>query len=84
MATGKRIEFMSLDETVTETAEEIVPEITAEENPHVEQDSDLPPDDEPPEEVKVAMDKIENGESLNPNDRKSLRGLEWLIDKRKK
>ena len=84
MATGKRIEFMSLDETVTETAEEIVPEITTEENPHVEQDSDLPPDDEPPEEVKVAMDKIENGESLNPNDRKSLRGLEWLIDKRKK
>lgn len=84
MATGKRIEFMSLDETVTETAEEIVPEITAEENPHVEQDSDLPPDDEPPEEVKTAMEKIENGESLNPNDRKSLKSLEWLIDKRKK
>jgi len=84
MATGKRIEFMSLDETVTETAEEIVPEITAEENPHVEQDSDLPPEDEPPEEVKTAMEKIENGESLNPNDRKSLKNLEWLIDKRKK
>lgn len=84
MATGKRIEFMSLDETVTETAEEIVPEITAEENPHVEQDSDLPPDDEPPEEVKTAMEKIENGESLNPNDRKSLKNLEWLIDKKRK
>jgi hypothetical protein len=84
MATGKRIEFMSLDETVTETAEEIVPEITAEENPHVEQDSDLPPDDEPPEEVKTAMEKIENGESLNPNDRKSLKSLEWLIDKKRK
>lgn len=84
MATGKRIEFMSLDETVTETAEEIVPEITAEENPHVEHDSDLPPDDEPPEEVKAAMEKIENGESLNPNDRKSLKSLEWLIDKKRK
>jgi hypothetical protein len=80
MATGKRIEFMSLDETATETPMEEfvedlddVPEETVEDKP-IETD----------EAFEDAMDKISAGESLNPVDRKSIKSnLQWLIDKKK-
>ena len=64
-ATGKRIEFMSLDETVTET-EDLLPVV-----------------DQVMEEDKELLAKLADGETLNPSDRKKLKDLEWLIDKKR-
>ena len=81
MATGKRIEFMSLDETVTETpVEEFVEELDDVPEETVE-DKTVETD----EAFEDAMDKISAGESLNPVDRKSIKSnLQWLIDKKRK
>ncbi len=64
-ATGKRIEFMSLDETVTET-EDLLPVV-----------------EQVMEEDKELLAKLADGETLNPSDRKKLKDLEWLIDKKR-
>jgi hypothetical protein len=76
-ATGKRIEFMSLDETSTETAEEII-EPDPSPPSAVDDAADIMSD------YESVVDKIESGDALNPSERKSFRSnLEWLIDKKK-
>jgi len=78
-ATGRRIEFMSLDDVATETAEELIaPE----------------PEEAPTEQVEVVeqvmaedkelLAKISDGDTLNPAERKRITNLEWLIDKKRK
>ena len=64
-ATGKRIEFMSLDETVTET-EDLLPVVEQ----VMEEDKDL-------------LARLADGDALNPADRKKLKNLDWLIDKKR-
>ena len=64
-ATGKRIEFMSLDETVTET-EDLLPVV-----------------EQVMEEDKELLAKLSDGETLNPSERKKLKDLDWLIDKKR-
>lgn len=64
-ATGKRIEFMSLDETVTET-EDLLPVV-----------------EQVMEEDKELLARLADGDALNPADRKKLKNLDWLIDKKR-
>ena len=81
-ATGRRIEFLSLDETSAETETIIEKE-------------ELPKEPSPPSAVDDAADvmsnydkvvkKAENGDALNPAERRTLKSsLEWLIDKKRK
>ena len=80
-ATGKRIEFFSLDETATETAEELYEkweEAKAEETDAIWQAAE-----NVMEEDRELLNKIADGETLNPSDRKKLKNLEWLIDKKR-
>ncbi len=76
-ATGRRIEFMSLDDVATETAEEL---ITPEEAPteQVEVVEQVMAED------KEILAKIGDGDTLNPAERKRIANLEWLIDKKRK
>lgn len=76
---GEMITFTSFDETVTETAEEIIPETTEEEL--AEQ---LEAVEQVMEEDREILAKLANGDSLNPSDRKRLKNLDWLIDKKRK
>lgn len=78
-ATGRRIEFMSLDDVATETAEELI-ETEPEEAP-AEQIEVV---EKVMEEDKELLAKIGDGDTLNPAERKRLTNLEWLIDKKRK
>lgn len=76
-ATGRKIEFLSLDETSAET-ETIIEkeEAPAEQIEAVEKVM---------EEDKELLSKIGDGDTLNPAERKTLKSsLEWLIDKKRK
>jgi hypothetical protein len=77
-ATGKRIEFMSLDETVTET-EDLLPVVERVMEEDKELLAKLPDDGDLDQEI---IDKIGSGETLNPDARK--KALSWLIDNRRK
>ena len=76
---GEMITFTSFDDTVTETAEDIIPETTEEEI--VEQTKVV---NQVMEEDKEILSKLANGSSLNPSDRKKLKNLDWLIDRKRK
>ena len=80
-ATGKRIEFFSLDETATETASELYEkweEAKAEETDELLQEAERVT-----EEDKELLSKLADGDTLNPSDRKRLKNLDWLIDKKR-
>jgi Na+/phosphate symporter len=81
-ATGKRIEFMSLDETVTETAEELYEK--SEETKAEETAEQLEAVNKVMEEDRELLSKLANGVSLNPADRQRIKNLEWLIDRKRK
>jgi hypothetical protein len=81
-ATGKRIEFFSLDETATETASELYEKW--EETKSQETHEQLQAAEKVMEENKELLAKLADGESLNPADRKKISNLEWLIDKKRK
>ena len=80
-ATGKRIEFFSLDETATETAEELYEKW--EETKSQETHEQLQAAEKVMEEDRELLNKLADGETLNPSDRKKLKNLEWLIDKKR-
>jgi hypothetical protein len=80
-ATGKRIEFFSLDETATETAEELYEK--SEETKAEESAEQLEAVNKVMEEDREILAKLANGDSLNPSDRKKLKNLDWLIDKKR-
>jgi len=67
-STGKRMEFLSLDEVSTETAEELNEQIEAVERVF--------------EEDENILRKISDGATLNPTEKKKT--LDWLIDKKRK
>ena len=76
---GELITFTTFDDTVTETAEDIIPENTEEEL--AEQ---LEAVDRVMEEDREILSKLANGDSLNPADRQRIKNLDWLIDKKRK
>jgi hypothetical protein len=76
---GELITFTTFDDTVTETAEDIIPETKDEE---LEEQTKVV--ERIMEEDREILSKLANGDSLNPADRKSLKNLEWLIDKKRK
>ena len=83
-ATGRRIEFMSLDETSTETIEDFVEShYETAEDWKAGQNKPTTEDELPKNELAVVIDKIERGDSLNPSERNILKqNLKWLIDTR--
>ena len=80
-ATGKRIEFFSLDETATETASELYEKW--EEAKAEESAEQLQAVEKVMEEDRELLAKLADGETLNPSDRKKLKNLDWLIDKKR-
>jgi hypothetical protein len=76
---GELITFTTFDDTVTETAEDIIPENTEEEL--AEQ---LEAVDRVMEKDREILAKLANGDSLNPADRQRIKNLDWLIDKKRK
>lgn len=76
---GELITFTTFDDTVTETAEDIIPENTEEEL--AEQ---LEAVERVMEEDREILAKLANGDSLNPADRQRIKNLDWLIDKKRK
>ena len=92
-ATGRRIEFLSLDETSAET-ETIIEkeELPKEPSPPsaVDDAADVMSKyekavDQVMEEDKEILAKIGDGDTLNPAERRTLKSsLEWLIDKKRK
>lgn len=78
-ATGRRIEFMSLDDVATETAEELI-----EPEPEEAPAEQIEAVEKVIEEDKELLAKIGDGDTLNPAERKRLTNLEWLIDKKRK
>ena len=76
-ATGKRIDFLSLDEVSTETAEELYGKW---EDKKTEEDAELLESSVMDVEQEV-IDKVASGQTLNPGDRK--KALDWLIDKKR-
>ena len=92
-ATGRRIEFLSLDETSAET-ETIIEkeELPKEPSPPsaVDDAADIMSKyekavDQVMEEDKEILAKIGDGDTLNPAERRTLKSsLEWLIDKKRK
>lgn len=78
-ATGRRIEFMSLDDVATETAEELI-----EPEPEEAPAEQIEAVEKVMEEDRELLAKIGDGDTLNPAERKRLAGLEWLIDKKRK
>ncbi len=76
---GELITFTTFDDTVTETAEDIIPENTEEEL--AEQ---LEAVERVMEEDREILAKLANGDSLNPADRQRIKNLDWLIDKNRK
>ncbi len=92
-ATGRKIEFLSLDETSAET-ETIIEkeELPKEPSPPsaVDDAADVMSKyekavDQVMEEDKEILAKIGDGDTLNPAERRTLKSsLEWLIDKKRK
>jgi hypothetical protein len=78
-ATGRRIEFMSLDDVATETAEELI-----EPEPEEAPAEQIEAVEKVMEEDKELLAKIGDGDTLNPAERKRFTDLEWLIDKKRK
>lgn len=76
---GELITFTTFDDTVTETAEDIIPETKDEE---LEEQTKVV--EKIMEEDREILSKLANGDSLNPADRKRIKSLEWLIDKKRK
>ena len=76
---GELITFATFDDTVTETAEDIIPETKEEE---LEEQTKVV--ERIMEEDREILSKLANGDSLNPADRKRIKSLEWLIDKKRK
>lgn len=79
---GKRMEFFSLDEIATETAEDIY-QGGSETDESEDEELLLAAVNRVMEEDKELLSKIADGESLNPTDRKRIKNLEWLIDKKR-
>lgn len=67
--TGERIEFLSLDDDVTETEMMVEPEASDMQQEIMKEDREL-------------LAKVANGAALNPSERKKLKNLDWLIDKK--
>jgi hypothetical protein len=78
-ATGRRIEFMSLDDVATEAAEELI-----EPEPEEAPAEQIEAVEKVMEEDKELLAKIGDGDTLNPAERKRFTDLEWLIDKKRK
>ena len=76
---GELITFATFDDTVTETAEDIIPETKEEE---LEEQTKVV--ERIMEEDREILQKLADGASLNPSDRNRLKNLEWLIDKKRK
>ena len=76
---GELITFTTFDDTVTETAEDIIPETKDEE---LEEQTKVV--ERIMEEDREILQKLADGASLNPSDRNRLKNLEWLIDKKRK
>ena len=76
---GELITFTTFDDTVTETAEDIIPETKDE-----ELEEQLEAVERVMEEDREILQKLADGASLNPSDRNRLKNLEWLIDKKRK
>ena len=76
---GELITFTTFDDTVTETAEDIIPETKDEE---LEEQTKVV--EKIMEEDREILQKLADGASLNPSDRNRLKNLEWLIDKKRK
>lgn len=68
---GELITFATLDETATETSEELFEEQIEAVDRVMEEDREL-------------LSKLANGVSLNPADRQRIKNLEWLIDRKRK
>lgn len=68
---GELITFTTLDDTVTETADDFFEE-------------QLDAVDKVMEEDREILAKLASGDTLNPSDRKRLKNLDWLIDKKRK
>jgi len=69
--TGGRIEFLSLSDDATEAEMMVEPEPEA---------SSMR--DEIMDEDKALLTKVANGVSLNPAERKKLKNLDWLVDRK--